>query len=498
MKRLPSLIAGLYPAGFLAAYVLLSFSATPTPIHGLWRPLVVAVLSTVALQLVIASVLRSWTRAALVTSLVVVISAAAWLILAVAAVIAAWWSAVAILRRRAGRRPLTVAAGRISDTLRVFAVAFVAVAAVPVVGLWLASADLGPPAVASPGADRPGPDIVVLLLDGSPRADALLEQFGVDNAPFEAALAQRGFTVAADSRSNYTATWATLASMTNMRYLDEVESLTPPPTDPAEQYRRLMFAINRGEALRELRVRGYELITVPSPFESASLVAADRYLDGGHLTSFELSLVQHSMAGSILLSLEPDLFFQAHRARINHAFDTMAAIMEAPSGHPRLVFAHVLAPHAPTVFEADGSPAEPFDCFPGCTPWAFTELTQWEGFPPQVEHVNSLVLATVDRIVAAAPDATIVVMSDHGSHVPGSDQANVFRTLFAARTPGWAAGLQDASPVNLFPQLFNAYMGTDLELSPYRSWISQGEAPLTMTPVALDDEGASTLHGQDR
>ena len=497
MKRLRRLILGLYPAGFLAAYVLLSFSATPTPMHGLWRPLAVAVLSTVALQLLLSGILRSWTRAALLTSVLVVISAAAWLILAVAAVIAAWWAAVGLQRRRAGRPPLSVRPDRVSETLRVFAIAFVAVAAVPVVGWWVASANLST-AAASSASRAGGPDIVVLLLDGYPRADALLEQFGVDNRPFEAALADRGFRVSADSRSNYTATWATLASMTSLRYLDEVESLTPPPADPAEQYRRLMFAINRGEALGELRARGYELITVPSPFESASLVAADRYLDGGHLTSFELSLVQHSMAGSILLSLQPDLFFEAHRARISDAFDTMAAVMEAPSGHPRFVFAHVLAPHAPTVFEADGSPADPFDCFPGCTPWAFTERAQWEGFPPQVEHVNSLVLATVDRIVAAAPDAAIVVMSDHGSHVPGSDQANVFRTLFAARTPGWAAGLQDASPVNLFPQLFNAYMGTEFELRPYRSWISQGEAPLTMTPVAMDDEGASTLHARDR
>lgn len=497
MKRLRSLIAGVYPAGFLAAYVLLSFSATPTPIHGLWRPLAVAVLSTIAIQLLIAGVLRNWTRAALVTSVVVVISAAAWLILAVAAVIAAWWSAVSMLRRRAGRPPLAVATDRVTDTLHVFAVAFVAVAAMPVMGWWMASANLSPSAAASPGAKDAGPDIVVLLLDGYPRTDALLEQFGVNNRAFEAALTERGFTVAADSRSNYTATWATLASMMSMRYLDEVDSLTPAPTDPAEQYRRLMFAINRGEALGELRARGYELITVPSPFESASLVAADRYLDGGHLTSFELSLVQHSMAGSILLSLQPDLFFEAHRARINDAFDTMAAVMEAHSNQPRFVFAHVLTPHAPTVFEADGSPAEPFDCFPECTPWAFTELAQWEGFPPQAEHVNSLVLATVDRIVDAAPDATIVVMSDHGSHVPGNDPANVFRTLFAARTPGWAAGPVDASPVNLFPQLFNAYMGTDLELRPYRSWISQGEAPLTMTPVANDDP-ASGAYARDR
>lgn len=498
MKRLGRLILGLYPAGFLAAYVLLSFSATPTPMHGLWRPLAVAVLSTIAVQALVAAVTRSWTRAALVTSVVVVISAAAWLILAVAAVIAGWWAAVSVLRRRAGGPPLTVAVDRVDDTLRVFAVAFVAVAAIPVVGWWMATASLTPSVAAAPEAAGDGPDIVVLLLDGYPRADALREQFGADNRRFETALAARGFSVLGNSRSNYTATWATLASMMSMRYLDEVDSLTPPPADSAEQYRRLMFAINRGEALAELRARGYELITVPSPFESASLLVADRYLDGGHLTSFELSLVQHSVAGSILLSIQPQLFFEEHRARIVDAFHTTAATIESRSNRPRFLLAHVLAPHAPTVFEADGSPAEPVACFPGCSPWAFTERAQWEGFAPQVEHVNTLVLTAIDRIVAASPDATIVVMSDHGSHVPGNDPANVFRTLFAARTPGWTAGPVDASPVNLFPQLLNEYMGTDLELRPYRSWISQGEAPLTMTGVTLDDEPSSGAHPRSR
>jgi hypothetical protein len=78
-------------------------------------------------------------------------------------------------------------------------------------------------------------------------------------------------------------------------------------------------------------------------------------------------------------------------------------------------------------------------------------------------------------------------MSDHGSHVLGEDLANGSRTLFAARTPGWSIGMPDASPVNLFPQLFNAYFGTNLKLLPYHAWVPEFAAPLTMTPMTVQD-----------
>jgi hypothetical protein len=442
------------------------------------------VIAALALQTVCAGALRSWRNAALLSSGIAMAFAAPWLILAVGVVLAFWWLGVNALRRRAGQGRMAVSADRAADLIRDFSIAFVVIAAIPVVnwGITAAAVERAPQPPVAEIANQP--DVVVLLLDGYPRADALMEQFDYDNRPFENGLAARGFDVAEESLSNYTATWATIASLTNMRYLDDVETLSPFPADPADQYRRLMVAINEGPAITELRSRGYEIVTIPSPFESAALVSADRYVDGGHLTSFELSLVQHSLIGRAVLALVPELFFDAHRARIEGGFNDLAAVLEEPKVRSRFVFAHLLVPHAPTVFNADGSPAPPMTCFPGCSPWAFTEIPQWRSFTPQVEHVNALVLSTIDRIVAADPGAVVIVMSDHGSREPGHDESNLFRSLFAARTPGWDGGPRDSSPVNLFPQLFNHYFGTDLELRPYCSWISAFAAPLTLTPVS--------------
>jgi len=488
LERFGRWIGQLYPAGFVAGYVLLSFSATPTPLQGLWRPLIVAVAATIALQIVVLAVIRRPHWAAIITSILVMIMAAAWLVLAVLGVIAGWWVAVNALRRRRAQAPMRLAGGRASDTLRVFAVAFAIVAAVPVMGAapGLAPQPLEP--VSGVTAPPDAPDIVVLLLDGYPRADALEEQLSYDNTDFLRSLEDRAFDVAEDSRSNYTATWATIASTMHMRYVHEIDAVTPFPSDAAEQYRQLLRAINQGPAIAELRGRGYEIVAIPSPFESSALVTADRYRDDGHLTSFELSLVQHSVIGKAVLDVVPQWFFDEHRRRIGDGFDAVAEEIERPGPRPRLVFAHLMTPHAPTVFAADGSASTPMDCFPTCSPWAFTELRQWAEVPAQVTYVNARVLATLDRTIAAAPDAVVVVMSDHGSRVTGHSEANLFRTIFAARTPGHAGSIADASPVNLFPQVFNAYFGTEVERRPYRAWISESEAPLTMHATTLTDE----------
>jgi hypothetical protein len=106
------------------------------------------------------------------------------------------------------------------------------------------------------GIDGESPDIIVLMLHGYPRADSLQEQFAFDIRPFQDALQARGLRVATDSRSNYTATWATMASMMDMRFVNLIDSPNLAPVDPAEQYRPLIVSINEGRALAEVKGRG--------------------------------------------------------------------------------------------------------------------------------------------------------------------------------------------------------------------------------------------------
>lgn len=471
-------LARFSAAGFLAAYVLVSFSATPNPMLALWRPLLVAVALGIALQLVATAILRDGARAAFAASIVALLATAAWVPLAVVVVAAAWLGIVRWRRRRRAERDLPLTARGLAVPLGVFALAFAIVAAMPVAGwAWTAGgvSQREPRGEAAAGT----PDIVVLLVDGYPRSDALLAQWGYDNSAFEAALEAQGFRVAAHSRSNYTSTWASLASLFGGAYLDTLPGLQPAPADPAEQYRRVMLALSGGPMLNALREDGYEIVTIPSPFESATLTGADRILAPPQLTSFELSLVQHSLVGRVVLGLAPGVAFDQHRDRVADTLRLLTDELARASSVPRFVFAHLLAPHAPIVYRADGSPANPSACFPDCSLYGLTTAADWDGIPGQVAAVNRLVLATLESVVAADPQAIVIVVSDHGHRLPGTEVANAFRNFFAARVPGNPDLFGDeVTPVTLIPRL----RGLAPAAVPYRGWVSADLEPLSLTP----------------
>ena len=68
------------------------------------------------------------------------------------------------------------------------------------------------------------------------------------------------------------------------------------------------------------------------------------------------------------------------------------------------------------------------------------------GFVPQVKELNHLVIEAVTRISRADPAAVVVVLSDHGARYSLEDIPEHYRTLLAARTPGFSDLIAASSP----------------------------------------------------
>jgi hypothetical protein len=90
----------------------------------------------------------------------------------------------------------------------------------------------------------------------------------------------------------------------------------------------------------------------------------------------------------------------------------------------------------------------------------------------QLTYVNRRLLETV-RTIQATSDRppVIVVFSDHGyRHLP-EDREETLRNLFAVYAPGQPDLFpEDATPINLFPRLLNAYFHAGLDLEEESSW----------------------------
>ncbi len=306
-----------------------------------------------------------------------------------------------------------------------------------------------------------------ILLDGYPRADKLQSEFGIDTSGFTRALGDRGFFVATHSRSNYTGTHLTLDQMFNFAPSVSV-------AEGSDGTRRALWRhqINEGALFSDIRGLGYEVVAVSPGFEHVTLRQADRFIDTGQLNELEWAIVQMTGARLLVESTLPTLAADLHRARVLDAFEATRQIAREATVSPRFVFTHIVSPHAPQVFQADGSAVDlrgfalTYDDNIEAIQLGWTEYgRRLEG---QLTFLNTRTLDLVDQIIAADPDAVVVLFSDHGSGARWSEtdpsKADVdLRTanLLAVRSPGRTGIIDDRSTLaNLLPHLLRAYTGT--------------------------------------
>jgi hypothetical protein len=344
------------------------------------------------------------------------------------------------------------------------------------IGLSAWEAEAG---AAADAADVPGPDMYVVLLDGYPRADVLDYAFDIDNSSFVSALEDRGFDVASESHSDYLWTHVSVPSALNMAYVEQIPAMLDVIQERQPRQPTLRRTISNNAAFDEAREAGYTTIAVGAGFEEVAPRQADVYVDGGELNEFEISLLMSTWAGDLLAVVAPDFASSQQRHRILRNLDVLPDIAASSDEESDVVFAHVPAPHQPTVFGEDGSAV----AVPISDGW-FADSPQERGEDPvefrtryraQLPYLNARVLEAIDGILEASDEPpAIVLFADHGSasgvdwnvtQPADADPARLLErtgTLFAALTPDRQDVFpDDISPVDIFRLLFDAYLGTD-------------------------------------
>lgn len=84
-------------------------------------------------------------------------------------------------------------------------------------------------------------------------------------------------------------------------------------------------------------------------------------------------------------------------------------LLPAAQGQPTLTISYIQCPHAPFLYNADGSVR---DLFNG---WQWKDASL---YPGQLQYLNTVILETIDNIQKNDPDAVILLQSDHGARVP--------------------------------------------------------------------------------
>jgi hypothetical protein len=312
------------------------------------------------------------------------------------------------------------------------------------------------------------PDIYYIVLDEYARADLLEERYRYDNSAFLDALAERGFYVADDARSNYALTFLSLASSLNMRYLDEVAKTV----DSQRAYHRL---VEENEVVRVLKEADYTYVHVGSGWGPTDRPqAADVIVPYRGVGEFNFPGVLYRT--TMLNAFYPAVMSSQHRAMVLESFEQIG---EVPSmEQPTFVLAHLLAPHPPYVFKADGSPvpagevAEMMCCW-----WA---RRYDSAYVDQVVFTNEQVLGLVDQILAESDAPPVIILqADHGTkpqEIPGFEAVARERLsiLSAYYLPDGGSDLlyPSITPVNTFRLVFDTYLGTEIGLLEDHSYLS--------------------------
>jgi hypothetical protein len=338
------------------------------------------------------------------------------------------------------------------------------------------------------------PTIYLIILDQYTGSSALRENFGYDNAPFEAALRSRGFFVPRASRPNYVQTRPSLASLLNWSYLDSVVARIGPSS---LDWRPLGPWVEDNRAVSFLKSLGYEFVFMPSWYPP---MTRNRNADltvpapGRIRSQIAISWARTTMwqpiahlACSILGCADYDLPESA--ALQDWKFEQLGAL--AASAKPRFVFAHLILPHQPFVYQADCAPRSP--------PLEFTGPLNIvrAAYIAQIQCVNRKLIAMIDAIRRVAPSPPVILLqADHGNgqmepnamslESPTPARVRERTDIFSAyAVPGASDSLwyDTITPINVLPAVFNQLFNLRLPRLPDRTYWSTYGAPFRFMRV---------------
>jgi hypothetical protein len=354
-------------------------------------------------------------------------------------------------------------------------------------------------------------DIYYIVLDGYGRSDVLDELYNYDNSDFLEFLRSRGFYVAENSRSNYNQTVLSLASSLNMEYVNYFTELFG--ADSKERY-ELAQEIKNNRIRYLLQAEGYQFVAFESGYERTEIRSADHYWSAStdaipqvtavwRFNAFEALLLESTVFRALFdlplfspetlrrVAINPE--YQAHRDRVLYTLARLDDVAEMPGNY--FVFAHILSPHPPFVFDQNGEALNPDNAY-RLADGDFYIGTRGEyitGYRNQLRFISAQIESVIDQILAKSDQPPVIILqSDHG---PGAylvwesaEESNLkerLGILNAYYLPGdgkeW---LYDSiTPVNTFRVLMNAHFGGDVELLTDESYFSPWLRPYDFTRV---------------
>lgn len=321
-------------------------------------------------------------------------------------------------------------------------------------------------------ADDP-PDIYYLIFDRYASQADIAEHYGFDNQAVLDFLRQAGFYVAPDSHSNYFRTAHSLASTFRMDYLDFLSSRS-------SDWSTVYELINQSRVAALLKSSGYRFVQIGSWWAPTQRNPnADETFSFG-FSEFNMIYARGTVLRPLLELVAPSTSYArslnwdyGECQRLPAQIEAIRRTRDNPG--PQFVFAHILLPHDPYVFDPEGR------CL---SREASAERGDKKGYVDQLRYANTQIRSLVSTLLDSSKTQPIVIIQADEGPFPerylGSDRSwrdadaselrlktGILNAYFFPDN-NYSALYPEITPVNSFRILFNKYFGTDFSQLPDR------------------------------
>jgi hypothetical protein len=315
------------------------------------------------------------------------------------------------------------------------------------------------------------PDIYYIILDSYGREDEILNRFGIDNSKFIDQLKSTGFYVGDCSLSNYSYTPASIGSSLNMNYLS---NLTDEPEN-SRNVSKVYDLLTNNLVRRMLKSAGYKIVSFDTGYSWINWHDSDVYYGNPsfYLTDrffypFETLLIdttalriltKHDLFEIKGVKSVPIDYVQSHVKKTFNVLDNLKKTTEISS--PKFVYAHLLVPHSPFVFNPDGT-SNWKNYYDEHTGKKSGDINAIEGYSNNIQFIDNQILAVIKEILDnSIRDPIIIVQGDHSTHI--TTLYNKYPILNAYYFPDqdYSKLYPNISPVNSFRIIFSQYFGLE-------------------------------------
>ncbi len=321
------------------------------------------------------------------------------------------------------------------------------------------------------------PNVYYIILDGYGSSTTMKKLFDFDNFNFNSNLEKIGFKVQNNASSNYCRTNFSLSSTLNVNYIQNIVKKDIYQSD-------LNMYLSNNIVSETFKKNGYTYYLFDSGFGLKNkydskdiLVSTDNIFFSKLFTTSDNDILGAFIKNSIFKVFQSNFFtnisVKNYSFKVLNVFEKLPKI--AKNDDKKFVFAHIICPHPPFLFNEFGKISE----------YGIDDPNKaWDSklYISQLKFINKEVINLINQIIINdVNDKIIIIQGDHGSRILSEssklnnsekwvlERYSILNAIYLSDNLKYKSDLYknwNYSSVNTFRLIFNNIFNSKLELLP--------------------------------